>query len=180
MATDNFTAHGVFMDVIGIGVLLTGGAAVGKSELALELITRGHQLIADDAPEFNRSSEGDLRGSCPPLLCDFLEVRGLGLLNIRVMFGDSAIKLQKRLSLIIHLQPMATEELNQIDRLRGSLTSTELLGVEIPKVTLPVAPGRELAILVETAVRQHIQRLRGYHASQEFIDRQQATIDEKR
>ncbi len=174
------TIHGVFMEVIGIGVLLTGGAAVGKSELALELITRGHSLIADDAPEFTRSPGGNLRGSCPPLLSDFLEVRGLGLLNIRVMFGDSAIKLQKRLSLIIHLQQMAAEELNEIDRLQGSLTSKELLGVDIPKVTLPVAPGRELAILVETAVRQHIQRLRGYHANEEFIARQQATIDEKR
>ncbi len=179
MATENITIHGVFMEVIGIGVLLTGSAAVGKSELALELITRGHRLIADDAPEFTRFPDNSLRGSCPPLLSDFLEVRGLGILNIRAMFGDSAIKIRKRLNLIIHLQEMVSQELNEIDRLQGSLTSTEILGITVPKVTLPVAPGRELAILVETAARQYLQRLRGYHANEEFIARQQASIDEK-
>jgi HPr kinase/phosphorylase len=174
---DRATLHGVFMEVLGIGILLMGDAAVGKSELALELITRGHRLIADDAPEFARIPPDIIRGTCPPLLHDFLEVRGLGLLNIRAMFGDSAIKQKKELHLIVHLKQLGESELRKIDRLRGSFTSRELLGIQVPEVTLPVAPGRELAILVETAVRQYLQQQQGYHAGADFMERQQAAID---
>jgi len=173
---DSITIHGVFMEVLGMGVLLTGDSAVGKSELALELVTRGHRLIADDAPDFSRMAPDILTGSCPPLLQEFLEVRGLGILNIRAMFGDSVIKKEKYLRLIVNLKRLSEEELVQIDRLQGSYSTRELLGVKTAEVTIPVAPGRSLAILVETAVRQHIQRRKGYDAGRDFIERQQKMI----
>jgi len=170
--------HGVFLEVFGIGVLLTGDSAVGKSELALELITRGHFLIADDTPEFAKIAPDIISGSCPPILQDFLEVRGLGLLNVRCMFGDGAIKRKKYLHLIIHLKRMSTEEINDIERLRGSYAKYNLLELELPEVTLPVAPGKELAILVEVAVRQHKQQREGYNAGDDFIQRQRKAIQE--
>lgn len=166
------TLHGVFLEVNGIGVLLTGDSGVGKSELALELITRGHRLIADDAPEFARIAPDILNGICPPTLKHFLEVRGLGILNIQAMFGDSAIKESKYLRLIVHLQQMGDEQLLDIDRLRGSHQTRLVLGVEVEQVTLPVAPGRNLAVLVEVAVRNHILALKGYNAAEAFMARQ--------
>jgi len=175
---DYVTIHGVFMEVLGMGVLLTGDPAVGKSELALELISRGHRLIADDAPEFSRMAPDILTGGCPPLLQEFLEVRGLGLLNIRAMFGDSAIKREKYLRLIINLRKLNDEELAKMDRLVGSYSTRHLLGVDTPEITIPVAPGRSLAILVETAVRQHIHRRKGYDASEDFMERQRHMIDQ--
>jgi len=168
--------HGVFLEVLGTGVLLTGDPAVGKSELALELISRGSRLIADDAPEFSRQAPDILNGSCPPLLRDFLEVRGLGLLNIRSMFGDSAIKRNKYLRLVVHLRRMNEQEIASIDRLCGSYSTQDVLGVQIPQVTVPVAPGRNLAIMVEAAVRNHMLKLKGYDASEDFIARQQRAI----
>ncbi len=173
---ESTTVHGVFMEVQGMGVLLTGDPAVGKSELALELITRGHRLVADDAPEFSRMAPDILTGSCPPLLQEFLEVRGLGILNVRAMFGGSVIKKEKYLRLIVNLKRLSQEELVGIDRLQGSYSSREMLGVKIPEVTIPVAPGRNLAILVETAVLQHIHRRHGYDAAQDFTERQQKMI----
>lgn len=173
------TEHGVFIEVYGIGVLLTGGAAIGKSELALELISRGHRLIADDAPEFARITPDIIDGTCPEVLSDFLEVRGLGIINIRAMFGDAAIKQHKYLQLIINLKQMTSQELKKIDRLRGSHSTQLLLGMKVPEVTLPIAPGREMAVLVETAARQHMLHLNGYDAADEFIARQQAAIDKK-
>lgn len=175
---ETVTLHGVFMEVMGIGVLLTGDASVGKSELALELVSRGHRLIADDAPEFARIAPDILSGTCPEVLRDFLEVRGLGVLNIRAMFGDSAIKHNKYLRLVIRIENMSDEQLNLIDRLRGSARIRTVLGVEIPEVTLPVAPGRNLAVLVEAAARNHILRLKGYDASRVFIERQQRHIEQ--
>lgn len=171
------TQHGVFMEVLGTGVLLTGNAATGKSELALELIARGHRLIADDAPVFSRIAPDIISGSCPPLLQDFLEVRGLGVINIRTMFGDSAIKQEKYLRLVIHLQPMNEAQLKKVDRLRGSYSRIDVLGIPISEVALPVAPGREMSILVEVAVRQSILLKKGYDATEEFIGRQQQAID---
>ena len=163
--------HGVFMEVKGIGVLLTGKSSVGKSELALELLSRGHRIIADDAPEFFRVAADTIRGRCPSLLQDFLEVRGLGILNIRSLFGDSAIKQDKNLRLIIHLKEMDEKSMQQINRLEGERAGQVVLEVEIPEVTLPVAPGRNLAVLVESAASQHILRTKGYHAEQEFMRR---------
>jgi HPr kinase/phosphorylase len=167
------TLHGVFLEVLGMGVLLTGDAAVGKSELALELISRGNRLVADDAPELARVAPDLVSGTCPPVLRDFLEVRGLGVLNIRAMFGDSAIRRTKSLRLIVHLQRMSTQELSLMDRLSGSDTSRDVLGVPIPEVTVPVAPGRNLAILVESAVRNHLLKLDGYDAVEAFVQRHQ-------
>lgn len=171
------TIHGVFMEVFGTGVLLTGMAAVGKSELALELITRGHRLIADDAPEFARIAPDIVSGSCPPLLQDFIEVRGLGLLNVRRMFGDTAIKRGKYLRLIIHIAQMDHDSLARLDRLTGTYSTRNVLGLEIPKVTVPLAPGRNMAIIVETAVRQYMLRQQDYEASEDFIARQRRAID---
>ncbi len=175
--SEKTTLHGVFMEVLGMGVLITGDPAVGKSELALELISRGNRLVADDAPEFSRIAPDIVSGTCPPLLRDFLEVRGLGVLNIRAMFGDNAIKHNKYLRLIVHLQPMSEQELARMERLAAREETREVLGMPIPQVTIPVAPGRNLAILVEAAVRAHLLSLQGYDATQVFIERQQALLD---
>jgi HPr kinase/phosphorylase len=168
--------HGVFMEVNGMGVLLCGESGVGKSELALELITRGHRLVADDAPEFFRVGPDTVRGRCPEVLRDFLEVRGLGLLDIRNMFGDSAIKPSKDLRLIVHLARMREEDIRQVDRLQGSYRQRTVLDVELPEVTIPVASGRNLAVLVEAAARNHILLRKGYNALEAFMQRQRNQI----
>jgi HPr kinase/phosphorylase len=172
------SVHGVFMEVLGMGVLLTGDPAIGKSELALDLISRGHRLIADDAPQFARIAPETLNGSCPPLLRDFLEVRGLGVLNIRAMFGESAVRESKNLNLIVHLRAMSDRELSRMDRLSGSLSARSLLSVAVPEITMPVAPGRNLAILVEAAVRHQILRVRGYDAGVDFSERQARAVQD--
>jgi HPr kinase/phosphorylase len=177
LLAEKVTVHGVFMEVMGIGVLITGEASVGKSELALELVTRGHRLVADDAPEFAHIVPDVLNGSCPEPLQSFLEVRGIGLLNVRAMFGDSAVKTNKYLRLIVHLKPMSEEELREIDRLQGSRRMRRLLDVEVPEITLPVAPGRNLAVLVEAAVRNHVLKLKGYDAAADFSRRQQRYME---
>jgi HPr kinase/phosphorylase len=171
--------HGVFMEVYGTGVLLRGESGIGKSELALELINRGHRLIADDAPEFSRAAPDTVRGQCPQALQNFLEVRGLGILNIRDMFGDSAIKPSKNLQLIVSLYFMRDDTKQPLDRLHGSRQNHTILDVDISEVRLPVAPGRNLAVLVEAATRQHIQRLSGYNAADDFMQKQQRLIDSK-
>jgi HPr kinase/phosphorylase len=168
--------HGVFLAVLGMGLLLVGDAGIGKSELALEMIARGHRLIADDAPEFARITPETLQGSCPPLLRDFLEVRGLGVLNVRAMFGEGAVQQRETLNLIVNMRSFANKELAQIDRLRGSLSSRTILGVAVPEITLPVAPGRNLAVLLETAARNQILRIRGYDASVDLIGRQARAV----
>jgi HPr kinase/phosphorylase len=175
---DKITLHGVFMEVLGTGVLITGDSSIGKSELALELLTRGHRLIADDATEFSRLSPDTLLGTCPEMLQDFLEVRGLGILNVRAMFGASAIKQHRNLRLIVVLQDI--EEATQIDRLHGSKRIRKIQDVDIPEVTLPVGPGRNLAVLLEVAVRNHILNAKGYDASQAFIERQKRRLENAR
>ncbi|NEX19160.1 HPr(Ser) kinase/phosphatase [Thiorhodococcus mannitoliphagus] len=174
------TMHGVFIEVLGMGVLLIGDPAVGKSELALDLITRGHRIIADDAPRFARIAPETIEGTCPETLRDFLEVRGLGILNIRAMFGEGAVLRNKTLNLVIDLKPLDQQQLACIDRLTGSLSAMLVLGVAIPKIVMPVAPGRNLAILVEAAVRHQILRIRGYDAGVDFIDRQARAISQDR
>jgi len=170
--------HGVFLAVLGMGLLLVGDAGIGKSELALEMIARGHRLIADDAPEFARITPETLQGSCPALLRDFLEVRGLGVLNVRAMFGEGALQQRETLNLIVNMRSFANDELAKIDRLRGSLSSRTILGVAVPEITLPVAPGRNLAVLLETAARNQILRFRGYDASIDLIDRQARAVED--
>jgi len=171
--------HGVFLDVHGLGVLLTGDSGVGKSELALELITRSHCLIADDSIEFSQQGLDSVCGTCPDALRDFLEVRGLGILDIRAMYGDGVIKSSKDLHLIVHLERMASEKIQQVNRLEGCYGKKQMLDTEIPVVTLPVASGRNLAVLVEAAVRDHILLRKGYNASDAFIARQQKMIHQQ-
>lgn len=166
--------HGVFLEVSGLGVLITGDPSVGKSELALELITRGHRLVADDALEVFAVSPDTLEGRCPTLLLDFMEVRGLGVLNVRRLFGETAVKQKKNLKLIVHLSP--ADKWQEVDRLDMRASNRNILGVEIPEVRIPVAVGRNLAVLVEVAVRNHILKLRGFNSSQEFSERQRAAI----
>ena len=167
------TLHGVFMEVYSIGVLLTGESGSGKSELALELITRGHRLVADDAPEFTNIAPDVLDGMCPDLLQDLLEVRGLGVLNVREMFGDTAVKRNKYLRVIVHLRPERHDYVAEgITRLHGDTSKRKILELDVPQITIPVAPGRNLAVLVEAAVRNHILKTKGIDAAQIFIDRQ--------
>jgi len=177
LLAERITLHGVFMDVMSIGVLITGDSCMGKSELAFELLTRGHRLIADDATEFSRIAPDTINGTCPPVLDGFLEVRGLGVLNVRAMFGDSVIKQNKYLRLIIRLEDMQEDAVWEVDRLHGSVKLRRILEVDVPEIILPVAPGRNLAVLVEGAALNHIQHLKGYNAAQDFIDRQRRIMN---
>jgi HPr kinase/phosphorylase len=169
------TLHGVMLDVLEIGVLITGDSSIGKSELALELISRGHGLVADDVVELQQIGPETIQGRCPPMLRDFLEVRGLGVLNIRSIFGETAVRPRKALRLIVQLEPFEPG-LEPKDRLATRAGTQDILGVEIPTVTLAVAPGRNLAVLVEAAVRNHILITRGVNSTAEFIARQEAAM----
>jgi HPr kinase/phosphorylase len=166
------TVHGVFLDVLGMGVLLTGDSGVGKSELALELISRGSGLIADDVIELYRIAPEMIEGRCPPLLRDFLEVRGLGVLNIRAIFGESALRPRKSLKLVVHLERPAGADALPVERLPLKPGVQDILDVHIAKVTIPVAAGRNLAVLVEAAVRNRVLQLRGIDSTHDFIERQ--------
>lgn len=170
---DSISMHGVFMEVQGFGALIKGDAAIGKSELALELISRGHRLIADDIVDFFRISPERIEGRCPPLLQDFLEVRGLGILNIRALFGDNAVKPTKPLDLIIQLEMADKLSPQLLDRLNIKTQLEEVLSVKIPKVQIPIAAGRNIAVLVEVAIRNHMLLLRGINATKQFTQRQQ-------
>jgi HPr kinase/phosphorylase len=163
--------HGVFMDVLGLGVLITGESGVGKSELGIELITRGHGLVADDVVEVSRISAGALEGRCPALLKDFIEVRGLGVLNIRTIFGETAVRRKMKLRLVAHLARSSSSK-DPTERLPLSELTEEILGVTVRKVIIPVAAGRNLAVLVEAAVRNEILKLRGIDSMAEFLARQ--------
>lgn len=170
------TLHGVFLDVLEIGVLITGESSIGKSELALELVSRGHGLVADDVVELQQIGPETVQGRCPPMLRDFLEVRGLGVLNIRSIFGETAVRPRKALRLIVHLELPADGRYEERDRLATRSGTRSVLGVEIPTVTLTVAPGRNLAVLVEAAVRNHILITRGIDSTRDFIARQAAAM----
>jgi HPr kinase/phosphorylase len=169
--------HGVFMDVLGLGVLITGDSGVGKSELGLELISRGHGLVADDVVEMTRIASRTLEGRCPALLKDFIEVRGLGLLNIRTIFGETAVRPKMKLKLIVHLEKPNPTGAAAYERLPLDAQTQEILGVTVKKVLIPVAAGRNLAVLLEAAVRNHVLQLRGMDTTREFIERQARAID---
>lgn len=174
---DSTTLHGVCMDVLGIGVLITGDSGAGKSELGLELISRGHGLVADDAVDIARIDMNTLECRSPPMLKDFLEVRGLGVLNIRTIFGETAVRPKMNLRLIVHLEkPTQAGGLTPAERLPLHDVSEDILGMRIRKVVIPVAAGRNLAVLLEAAVRNHILQLRGIHSTEEFVARQQAEM----
>lgn len=170
--------HGVFMDVLGLGVLITGDSGVGKSELGLELISRGHGLVADDVVEISRLAADTLEGRCPPVLKDFIEVRGLGLLDVRTIFGETAVRPKMKLRLIAHLdKPAAVAGRDVAERLPLAEQSEDILGVTVRKVVIPVAAGRNLAVLLEAAVRNYILQLRGIHSGAEFMARQKRAMD---
>lgn len=168
---ESTTRHGVFLDVLGVGVLITGDSGVGKSELGLELITRGNGLVADDITEIYRVSPDTLEGRCPELLRDFLEVRGLGVLNIRTMFGETAVRRKKGLKLIVNLHRPPGGDVPNLDRLPMQASQQEILGVKINTVSIPVVAGRNLAVLVEAAARNFVLQQRGIDTMQEFISR---------
>ena len=166
-------SHGVCMDVLGLGVLITGDSGAGKSELALELVSRGHGLVADDVVDISRIAASTLECRAPPVLKDFLEVRGLGVLNIRTIFGETAVRPKMNLRLIVHLDRSGT---NESERLPLHELSEDILGVAVRKVVLPVAAGRNLAVLLEAAVRNYILKLRGVDSTAELMQRQQAEM----
>jgi HPr kinase/phosphorylase len=168
--------HGVFMDVLGMGVLIAGESGLGKSELGLELITRGHGLIADDVVEFTRIAPDVIEGRCPPLLLNLLEVRGLGLLDIRTIFGETSVRRKMRLKLIVQL--IRRSVMDEFERLPLEAMSQDVMGLPIRKVVIPVAAGRNLAVLVEAAVRNTVLSMRGIDTMQEFVERQQAAMQE--
>jgi HPr kinase/phosphorylase len=170
------TRHGVFMDVLGLGVLITGDSGVGKSELGLELISRGHGLVADDVVEISRIGQDQLEGRCPPMLKDFLEVRGLGVLNIRTIFGETAVRPKMNLRLVVHLERPAASLAAPAERLPLHELAEDVLGITVRKVVIPVAAGRNLAVLVEAAVRNYILQIRGYDSTREFVRRQQTEL----
>jgi HPr kinase/phosphorylase len=172
------TVHGVYMEVMGMGVLITGEPGIGKSELALELLSRNHRQIADDAVELVRVGPDVLVGQCPGALSDYLEVRGLGILDVRLMFGETAVRHKKRLHLIVQLEQMKSSQWHKLDRLRALERTRTILDVAVPEVVLFVGPGRNLAVLVEAATRAYILRMWGINPVEQFLERHQALIDE--
>lgn len=164
------TRHGVFMDILGVGVLITGESGLGKSELGLELISRGHGLVADDAVDLYRVSQTSLVGRCPELLLNLLEVRGIGLLDIKAIFGETAVRRKMRLNLIVHLVRKETMD-RDFERLPYEPLNEEILDVTVRKTVIAVDAGRNIAVLVEAAVRNTILQLRGIDTYQEFIER---------
>jgi HPr kinase/phosphorylase len=173
------TSHGVFLDVLGFGTLITGDSQIGKSELALELISRGAGLVADDVVELYQVGPETIQGRCPQLLRDFLEVRGIGVLNIKAIFGETAVRPRKTLRLIVHLERPTKEYFQGLDRLQTKSSTTNILGVEIPTVTLAVVAGRNLSVLAEAAVRHYILQTRGYDSTKDFLDRHEAAMREQ-
>lgn len=163
------------MRVLGQGVLLTGVSGVGKSELALELLSRGHQLIADDATEFH-ALPGRIEGRCPPLLRGYLEARSLGILNVRRLYGRRSVGLRARLDLIIRLDAPDSLPADGYERIRGHRSLRRLGALEVPEISIPIRLGHNLAVLVEAACRDLHLRKAGYHADEDFTARQLEAI----
>jgi HPr kinase/phosphorylase len=171
---DNFlaprtTTHGVLMDILGLGVLVIGESGIGKSECALDLVVRGHRLVADDAVELRCRSESFVLGTCPELTRHHMEIRGLGLINVQDLFGVASTRTSKRVELVVQLERW--EPGREYDRLGLDDAHYDILGVRIPMITMPVAPGRNVAILVEVAARNQLLRARGAHAARALVDR---------
>ena len=162
------TRHGVLMEVYGEGVLLTGESGIGKSEAAVELLKRGHRLIADDAVEIKKISGNALIGTAPDLIRDYVELRGIGIVNVAKLFGMGAVKIENSIDLVVNIVPWNTHEV--YDRLGLEDQYTEILGVKIPMNTIPITPGRNLAVILEVAAMNNRQRKFGYNPAQEFTE----------
>ncbi|MBO2516251.1 MAG: HPr kinase/phosphorylase [Clostridiales bacterium] len=160
------TLHGVLVDVYGVGVLITGESGVGKSETALELVKRGHQLVADDVVDICRVNDNRLVGQSPENIRHFMEIRGIGIIDIRAMYGVSAVMTNRSIDMVIHLEPW--KEKKSYDRLGLSEDFTTIMDVKIPQIVLPVRPGRNLAIIVEVAARNFSLKQMGYSAAKEL------------
>lgn len=173
---ERITRHGVFMDILGLGVLLTGESGLGKSELGLELISRGHGLVADDAVDIYRISQSTLEGRCPAMLLNLLEVRGIGLLDIKAIFGETAVRRKMRLKLQVHLVRQETME-RDFERLPHEPLYEDILGVPVRKAVIAVGAGRNLAVLVEAAVRSTVLQLRGIDTYGDFLRRHQQALE---
>ena len=161
--------HGVLMDILGLGVLVTGESGIGKSECALDLVVRGHRLVADDTVEIRRRGEAVVIGTCPELTRFHMEVRGLGVINIRDLFGVAATRISKRVELVVQLERW--DPARKYDRLGLDDSVYDLIGIKVPLIRMPVAPGRSLAILVEVAARNQLLRTRGRHAARDLAER---------
>jgi len=164
---ERITRHGVLVEVYGQGVLILGSSGVGKSETAVELIKRGHRLVADDAVEIRRVSDKTIVGSAPDNIRHFIELRGIGILNARRIFGMGAVKVTEKINLVIQLEPWDNEKV--YDRLGLDETTVEILGISVPANVVPVKPGRNLSIIVETAAMNNRQKLMGYNAARELL-----------
>lgn len=171
------TNHGVLVDIYGIGVLIMGKSGVGKSETALELVKRGHRLVADDAVEIKRKDDGILKGNAPELIKHFLEIRGLGILDIKRLYGVGAVRNSKSIDLIIELEYW--NEAKEYDRIGLDEVYVSILDIKIPKIVIPVKPGRNLAMIVEVAARNHRQKKMGYNAAIELNNKLIDQIEEK-
>jgi len=161
--------HAVLMDVLGLGVLIAGESGIGKSECALDLIVRGHRLVADDTVEVRRRQETILIGACPELTRHHMELRGLGVINIKELFGIASTRSSKRLELVVQLERWVPTR--EYERLGLDEVFFEILGLRVPLIRMPVAPGRNIAILVEVAARNQLLRARGHHAARTLADR---------
>jgi HPr kinase/phosphorylase len=169
--------HAVLMDVLGLGVLLAGESGIGKSECALDLIVRGHRLVADDTVEVRRRQETILIGACPELTRHHMELRGLGVINIKELFGIASTRSSKRVELVVQLERWVPTR--EYERLGLDDTFHEILGLRVPLLRMPVAPGRNIAILVEVAARNQLLRQRGHHAARELANRLEASLREQ-
>ena len=161
------TRHGVLVEVYGEGVLLMGDSGIGKSETAMELIKRGHRLIADDAVEIRRVSAKTLVGSSPDNIRHFIELRGIGIVNVRRMYGIGSVKNTEKINMVIQLEPW--EQGKNYDRLGLDGETINILGIDVPSITIPVTPGRNLAIIIESAAMNNRQKKMGYNAAQELL-----------
>ena len=170
------TRHGVLMEVYGEGVLIMGESGIGKSETAIELLKRGHRLIADDGVEIKRISGSCLMGTASPLLRDYVELRGIGILNVAKLFGMGAVKLENEINLIVNIVRWNPQEV--YDRIGMETQYEELLGVKVPTNTIPVTPGRNLAVILEVAAMNNRQRKMGYNPALEFIEQNNRHFDE--
>jgi HPr kinase/phosphorylase len=170
--------HGVLMDILGLGVLIVGESGIGKSECALDLVVRGHRLVADDAVELRCRAESFLIGSCPELTRHHMEIRGLGLINVQDLFGVASTRRSKRVELVVQLERW--DPAREYDRLGVEETHYETLGVRVPTIRMPVAPGRNLAILVEVAARNQLLRAGGHHAARRLVERLEEQLGQAR